>query len=182
VRPLAATAVATATLDAEGDTSVTCANVVSRGALADATLPSADAPHRQRRSGLEFHATRNYQSGDPVSRIDWRRFAKTNELTTVQYREEQAVRTVLVVDARPVTRVTPTPATRRARNWALTPPSDCSTRWAGRASSPASSRSAWRPTTSSADWTPTTWSGSTPAARVERPHGCRRCSTGCRWL
>jgi|AntDeeMinimDraft_4_1070355.scaffolds.fasta_scaffold00031_52 uncharacterized repeat protein (TIGR01451 family) len=108
VRPLAATAVATATLDAEGDTSVTCANVVSEVPLADATLPRAGTlPTDSGGSGLEFHATRNYQSGDPVSRIDWRRFAKTNELTTVQYREEQAVRTVLVVDARPVTRVTP---------------------------------------------------------------------------
>ncbi|MCU4800567.1 DUF58 domain-containing protein [Halobacteria archaeon HArc-gm2] len=108
VRPLAATAVATATLDAEGDASVTCANVVSEVPLADATLPRAGTlPTDSGGSGLEFHATRNYQSGDPVSRIDWRRFAKTNELTTVQYREEQAVRTVLVVDARTVTRVTP---------------------------------------------------------------------------
>ncbi|SFR89064.1 conserved repeat domain-containing protein [Halomicrobium zhouii] len=108
VRPLAATAVATATLDAAGDASVTCANVVSEVPLADATLPRAGTlPTDSGGSGLEFHATRNYQSGDPVSRIDWRRFAKTNELTTVQYREEQAVRTVLVVDARPVTRVTP---------------------------------------------------------------------------
>jgi uncharacterized repeat protein (TIGR01451 family) len=108
VRPLAATAVATATLDAAGDTAVTCANVVSEVPLADATLPRAGTlPTDSGGSGLEFHATRAYQPGDPVSRIDWRRFAKTNELTTVQYREEQAARTVLVVDARPVTRVTP---------------------------------------------------------------------------
>ncbi len=108
IRPLAATAVATATLDGGGDTAVTCANAVADVPLDDATLPRAGVlPTDSGGSGLEFHATRDYQSGDPVSRIDWRRFAKTNELTTVEYREEQAVRTVLIVDARPVTRVTP---------------------------------------------------------------------------
>ena len=108
IRPLAATTVATITLAPTGDTSLTCANVVSEVPLADATLPRAGTlPTDSGGSGLEFHATRDYQPGDPVSRIDWRRFAKTNELTTVEYREEQAVRTVLVVDARPVTRVTP---------------------------------------------------------------------------
>jgi uncharacterized repeat protein (TIGR01451 family) len=108
IRPLAATEVATTMLAATGDTALTCANVVAEVPLADATLPRAGTlPTDSGGSGLEFHATRDYQSGDPVSRIDWRRFAKTNELTTVEYREEQAVRTVLVVDARPVTRVTP---------------------------------------------------------------------------
>jgi len=108
IRPLAATTVATITLAPTGDASLTCANVVSEVPLADATLPRAGTlPTDSGGSGLEFHATRDYQPGDPVSRIDWRRFAKTNELTTVEYREEQAVRTVLVVDARPVTRVTP---------------------------------------------------------------------------
>lgn len=108
VRPLAATAVATTALDAGGDSSVTCANVVSEVPVGDATLPRAGTlPTDSGGSGLEFHATRSYQPGDPVSRIDWRRFAKTGELTTIQYREEQAVRTVLIVDARSVTRVTP---------------------------------------------------------------------------
>ncbi|MBO4247901.1 DUF58 domain-containing protein [Halomicrobium sp. IBSBa] len=108
IRPLAATEIATATVAAAGDTALTCANVVAEAPLADATLPRAGTlPTDSGGSGLEFHATRDYQSGDPVSRIDWRRFAKTGELTTVEYREEQAVRTVLVVDARPPTRVTP---------------------------------------------------------------------------
>jgi len=110
IRPLAATEVATTTVEPDGDTALTCANVVSEVPLADATLPRAGTlPTDSGGSGLEFHATRDYQPGDPVSRIDWRRFAKTNELTTVEYREEQAVRTVLVVDARPPTRVTPEP-------------------------------------------------------------------------
>jgi uncharacterized repeat protein (TIGR01451 family) len=107
IRPLAATQVLRGTVAVQGATSLTVANAVSEVPLADATLPRAGTlPTDSGGSGLEFHATRDYQPGDPVSRIDWRRFAKTNTLTTVEYREEQAVRTILVVDARPVTRTT----------------------------------------------------------------------------
>ena len=44
-----------------------------------------------------------------MNRVDWRHYAKTGEFVTIQYRQEQAIRTVLVVDARPVGRVTPQP-------------------------------------------------------------------------
>jgi uncharacterized protein (DUF58 family) len=50
--------------------------------------------------GIEFHSTRDYQHGDPVSRIDWRQYAKTGDLTTVNYRERRAAAVVLAVDAR----------------------------------------------------------------------------------
>ncbi|MUV61934.1 DUF58 domain-containing protein, partial [Halobacterium sp. CBA1126] len=50
--------------------------------------------------GIEFHSTREYQRGDPASRINWRRYAKTGELTTVNYRERRAAAVVLAVDAR----------------------------------------------------------------------------------
>ncbi|PSQ20055.1 DUF58 domain-containing protein [Halobacteriales archaeon QS_8_69_26] len=50
--------------------------------------------------GVEFYATRSYQRGDPMGRIDWNRYARTGELTTIQYREEQAAVVVVVVDAR----------------------------------------------------------------------------------
>jgi uncharacterized protein (DUF58 family) len=50
--------------------------------------------------GLEFHATREYRAGDPLSRIDWNRRARTGELTTVEFREERAATVVVVVDAR----------------------------------------------------------------------------------
>ena len=59
--------------------------------------------------GLEFYATRQYQPGDPMNRVDWRHYAKTGEFVTVQYRQEQAIRTVVLVDARPLGRVTPEP-------------------------------------------------------------------------
>lgn len=51
--------------------------------------------------GLEFHRIAEYERGDPVGRIDWRRFARTRELTTVEFREERLAEVVLCVDARP---------------------------------------------------------------------------------
>ncbi|WP_232687318.1 DUF58 domain-containing protein [Halobacterium zhouii] len=51
-------------------------------------------------TGVEFHATREYRSGDPLSRVDWNRLARTGELSTVQYREERAATVVVVVDTR----------------------------------------------------------------------------------
>jgi uncharacterized protein (DUF58 family) len=51
-------------------------------------------------SGVEFHSTRHYRPGDPLSRIDWARLARAGELTTVDFREERAAETVLVVDTR----------------------------------------------------------------------------------
>ncbi len=108
VRSLSASDTVTVDLTASGDTTLTCANTVSDVPLVDATLPRAGTlPTDTGGSGLEFHSTRSYQHGDPINRIDWRRYAKSGELTTVDYREEQAVRTVLVVDARPAARVTP---------------------------------------------------------------------------
>ena len=49
--------------------------------------------------GTEFFATRTYRPGDPMNRIDWNRQARTGELATLEFREERAVTTVLVVDA-----------------------------------------------------------------------------------
>jgi len=51
-------------------------------------------------SGIEFHGIREYRYGDPVNRVDWRRFARSGELTTVEYREERAAAVVLCLDAR----------------------------------------------------------------------------------
>ena len=51
-------------------------------------------------SGVAFHTTREYRSGDPLSRIDWNRKAKTGDLSTVDFREERAAAVVLLIDAR----------------------------------------------------------------------------------
>jgi uncharacterized repeat protein (TIGR01451 family) len=101
---------ATAEVTPGGDRRLVGTNAVRDPPLDDAVLPRAGTlPTDSGGSGLEFHATRAYRPGDPMTRVDWRHYAKTGEFVTVQYREEQAARTVLVVDARPVGRVTGAP-------------------------------------------------------------------------
>ncbi len=48
--------------------------------------------------GTEFYATRLYQHGDDMSRIDWNRRAKTGEFSTVLFREERTATVMLLVD------------------------------------------------------------------------------------
>ncbi|MFC7229952.1 DUF58 domain-containing protein [Salinirubellus salinus] len=50
--------------------------------------------------GTEFHSVREYRPGDPLSRIDWRRAARTGEYATLQFRPERAATVALVVDTR----------------------------------------------------------------------------------
>jgi uncharacterized repeat protein (TIGR01451 family) len=100
-RSLAAARRATGTVAATGDERVVCANAVSGAGIREATLPrTGTLPTDTGGSGVEFHSTRDYQSGDPINRIDWRRYARTTDLTTVQFREEHSMRVVVVVDAR----------------------------------------------------------------------------------
>ena len=51
-------------------------------------------------SGVEFHRTRDYEPGDPANRIDWRQYARTGELSSVDFREERLAEVVVCVDAR----------------------------------------------------------------------------------
>lgn len=55
--------------------------------------------------GLEFHGIRAYQPEDPVTRINWRQYARDRTLSTVDYRREEAAEVVLIVDARQPTAV-----------------------------------------------------------------------------
>lgn len=57
------------------------------------------ATHRGGR-GIEFFGSREYRHGDPLSQFDWKRYARTREQTTVEYRAEQAASVVVLVDAR----------------------------------------------------------------------------------
>jgi uncharacterized protein (DUF58 family) len=52
--------------------------------------------------GIEFHSVEKYQRGDPANRIDWRRYARTGELTSLTFRTERLAEVVVCVDARPV--------------------------------------------------------------------------------
>lgn len=51
-------------------------------------------------SGIEFHTVREYRRGDPMKRIDSKRWARTGELTTIEFREERRRSVLLLVDAR----------------------------------------------------------------------------------
>jgi uncharacterized repeat protein (TIGR01451 family) len=107
---LAATERAAAAVPAAGETRLYCTNAVSESPLGESSLSHAGTLATDSGgAGLEFYATREYRPGDPMNRIDWRHYAKTGEFVTVQYREERTVRTVLIVDARPVSRVAPRP-------------------------------------------------------------------------
>jgi uncharacterized protein (DUF58 family) len=94
---------------------VTDATVEARGADAFESLVSIeDVPIDQETTpytgplatdsggpGIEFHATREYRAGDPVRRINWNRYAKTGDLSTIEYREQRAAHIAVVIDSRP---------------------------------------------------------------------------------
>ncbi len=67
-------------------------------------------------SGIEFYSVREYETGDPVSSIDWRQYAHTRDLATVEFRAERSTRTVCVVDCRDTERAVPTETRLPARD------------------------------------------------------------------
>lgn len=97
---LSAGSVYTTTIEATDTTTVT------------ATLDPADYPQgedggstsgemllNRGSGGLEFFGIREYQPTDPVSKINWRRYAKDRELTTIDYRDREVSDVLVVVDA-----------------------------------------------------------------------------------
>jgi uncharacterized protein (DUF58 family) len=105
-RPLSAVEARTDRLAAAGDDTLQCRRLAATPAVRAASdrrigARTADTPG----SGLEFHSVREHRHGDAVNRVDWRGFAKTGELTTVNFRETNASETVVVVDARAPGRV-----------------------------------------------------------------------------
>ncbi len=64
--------------------------------------------------GLEFHSVRDYEPGDSMRRIEWKHFARTGELATIDFRVERAATVVLLFDAREDAYVSDHPANRHA--------------------------------------------------------------------
>lgn len=60
--------------------------------------------------GVAFRALREYRRGDPPSRIDWRRRARTGDLATVEFQAERRLTVVFVVDARAAAALAPSAA------------------------------------------------------------------------
>ncbi|WP_226481083.1 DUF58 domain-containing protein [Natrinema amylolyticum] len=101
-RDITGTVAETWTASVDGDDAIRCSSAVETVGLGDGTNDYAgEVPTDEGGSGLEFYAVREYEPGDPVRSIDWRRYAGTRELATVEYRAERATRIVCIVDARP---------------------------------------------------------------------------------
>ncbi|MBP1923368.1 uncharacterized protein (DUF58 family) [Halorubrum alkaliphilum] len=108
VRSLDGSARRTWTPAVDDDVTIRCAPAVDDVPLGDGTNDRAgDVPADEDGSGVEFHSVREYESGDPVRSIDWRRYARTRELSTVEYRAERSTTVVCVVDVRESERRTP---------------------------------------------------------------------------
>ncbi|MFB6166118.1 MAG: DUF58 domain-containing protein [Haloarculaceae archaeon] len=83
------------------ETAIACADAVPEVPLR--TQPGqrvGDLVTDEGGAGIEFHRTREYRRGDSRNRVDWKRFARTGELTTVEYRQERDTSVLLVLDAR----------------------------------------------------------------------------------
>lgn len=107
-RSLTATRRVTTTAEADGKGAVRCeTSVENRPPARPARSRAGSLPTDSGGPGISFHSTREYRSGDPINRIDWRRLARTDTLSTINFREQQAARVVVVVDARLPTRVAP---------------------------------------------------------------------------
>ena len=107
-RSLTATRLVTTAVEAGGEAQLRCETAVEDPPPARPTRSRAGSlPTDSGGPGLTFHSTREYRPGDPTNRIDWRRLARTDTLSTINFREQQSARVVLVVDGRPPSRVAP---------------------------------------------------------------------------
>ena len=68
----------------------------------DPTLPFPGAVESETSgTGTAFARLGEYHPGDPLGRIDWRRFARTGDLATVEFRERHQAAVLVCADARP---------------------------------------------------------------------------------
>lgn len=80
---------------------------VSLPLRAQTTGITGQVPTSDGGSGLAFHAVREYRHGDPLSRIDWNRTARTGEFSTVEFQRERSATVMLLIDARKAAYVAP---------------------------------------------------------------------------
>jgi len=100
-RDLSGTVTETWTVESVGDRTVRCSPPVDQVPLGGATNEYAgEVPTDEGGNGVEFHSVREYVPGDSVGSIDWRRYANSRELATVEYRAERATQVICLVDAR----------------------------------------------------------------------------------
>lgn len=86
---------------AVGDQTLRCSPAVDQAPVGSGSNDFAgDVPTDEGGSGVEFHSVREYEPGDAVTAIDWRRYANSRELASIEYRAERSARILCVVDAR----------------------------------------------------------------------------------
>lgn len=84
-----------------GDRHLECYPAVEQVPVEEGTHDYAgQIPTDEGGTGVEFYSVREYEPGDPVRSIDWRRYANTRELATIEFRAERATRVVCLVDRR----------------------------------------------------------------------------------
>jgi uncharacterized repeat protein (TIGR01451 family) len=86
---------------ATGTTEITCDAAVHDPLERELTHKhTGQVPTDDGGTGTEFYAIREHQHSDPVNRIDWNRYAREGELTTVEFRERKGAPVVVLVDLR----------------------------------------------------------------------------------
>lgn len=100
-RNASGTRVVDASLSATGDTDFECRVTVEDIPVQQTTAYTGQRATNSGGPGIEFYATREYRPEDPVKRINWRQYAKTGELATVDFREQRAAHIAVLTDSRP---------------------------------------------------------------------------------
>lgn len=102
-RNLNGTRVVSGRIEAKGDSDFECRVTVEDIPVQQTTSYTGQLATNSGGPGIEFYATREYRPEDPVKRIDWRQYAKTDELATIEFREQHAAHVAVLTDSRPPT-------------------------------------------------------------------------------
>ena len=76
-----------------------------RGGVRARGLAGGARPRRATGAGQELHQLRAYVRGDPLTRIDWKATARSGELVTREYSEDQHLDILVAIDAGRLSRV-----------------------------------------------------------------------------
>jgi uncharacterized protein (DUF58 family) len=85
----------------EGDQTVRCSPAVTQAPVGRRNNEyGGDVPTDEGGRGIVFHSVREYEPGDSMHALDWRRYANTRDLASIRYQAERSARVLCVVDTR----------------------------------------------------------------------------------
>lgn len=99
-RSVSAMSVYTAEIPPTGDRTVESSLDPRRWAASTQGGTGANQQGTDRGEGVAFHTVREYQPGDPVTHIDWRRYAKDEVLLTREFAAGDTTDWILIADVR----------------------------------------------------------------------------------